>query len=155
MVAPPPEAPLRLTDTKRYRIDSPLWNHRAEALIVNWIPHCIEQISDPDLREGGINNFVDAARKLAESLPPGVFNTPSALWARAMTDLVDGNVVEGLARAEDREGPAVGRQPIEQRQQQVDALLLHQPPDEAAHGLIVGRGQAQFRQQPGPAARLA
>ncbi len=65
VVAPPPETPLRLIDTKHYRIDSPLWNHRAKALIVNWIPHCIEKISDPALREGGINNFVDAANKLA------------------------------------------------------------------------------------------
>ena len=32
---------------------------------MNWIPHCIDKISDPDLREGGINNFVDAANKLA------------------------------------------------------------------------------------------
>jgi uncharacterized protein len=28
------------------------------------IPHCIAKISDPDLREGGINNFIDAANKL-------------------------------------------------------------------------------------------
>jgi DUF1680 family protein len=64
VVVPPPEMPLTLIDTKRYRIDSPLWNHRAKALIVNWIPHCIEKISDPNVREGGINNFVEAAKKL-------------------------------------------------------------------------------------------
>jgi len=65
-VAKPPSEPhLRLIDTKPYRIDSPLWNSRAKALIVNWIPHCIAKISDPNLREGGINNFIDAANKLA------------------------------------------------------------------------------------------
>lgn len=65
VVAPPPAAPLELVDTKRYRIDSPLWTGRAKALIINWIPHCIRKISDPDLREGGINNFIDAANALA------------------------------------------------------------------------------------------
>ncbi|MHC4628708.1 MAG: glycoside hydrolase family 127 protein, partial [Planctomycetota bacterium] len=61
----PPAAHLDLIDTKQYTIDSPLWNSRAKALIVNWIPHCIDKISDPNLREGGINNFIDAANKLA------------------------------------------------------------------------------------------
>lgn len=65
VVMPPPETPLTLIDTKHYRLDSPLWNHRAKALIAHWIPHCIARISDPDLREGGINNFIDAANKLA------------------------------------------------------------------------------------------
>ncbi|UCG58822.1 MAG: glycoside hydrolase family 127 protein [Phycisphaerales bacterium] len=62
---PPPATHLDLIDTKHYTIDSPLWNSRAKALIVNWIPHCISKISDPNLREGGINNFIDAANKLA------------------------------------------------------------------------------------------
>lgn len=61
----PPEGHLQLIDTRHYAIDSPLWNDRAKALIVNWIPHCIRKISDPELREGGINNFVDAAKALA------------------------------------------------------------------------------------------
>lgn len=63
--SPPPSPHLDLIDTKHYTIDSPLWNSRAKALIVNWIPHCIAKISDPNLREGGINNFIDAANKLA------------------------------------------------------------------------------------------
>ena len=65
VVDPPPARHLDPIDTKNYRIDSPLWNARAKALIVNWIPHCIKKISDPDLKEGGINNFIDAANKLA------------------------------------------------------------------------------------------
>ena len=65
VIAPPPEAHLDPVDTKTYRINSPLWNSRVKALIVNWIPHCINKISDPELREGGINNFIDAANKLA------------------------------------------------------------------------------------------
>ncbi len=64
-VEPPPATHLGLIDTKHYKIDSPLWNSRAKALIVNWVPHCIDKISDPNLKEGGINNLIDAANKLA------------------------------------------------------------------------------------------
>jgi hypothetical protein len=63
--SPPPGAHLSSVDTRRYTIDSPLWNSRAKALIVNWIPHCIDKISDPNVKEGGINNFLDAANKVA------------------------------------------------------------------------------------------
>ena len=62
---PPPGKHLDLVDTKTYKIDSRLWNSRAKALIVNWIPHCIKMINDPELPQGGINNFIDAANKLA------------------------------------------------------------------------------------------
>ena len=62
---PPPATHLDPVYTKHYKIDNPLWNSRAKALIVNWIPHCIDKISDPNLKEGGINNFIDAANKLA------------------------------------------------------------------------------------------
>lgn len=61
----PPTRHLELIDTESYTIDSPLWNDRAKALLVHWIPHCIGEISDPDLKEGGINNFINAAKKLA------------------------------------------------------------------------------------------
>jgi uncharacterized protein len=43
-----------------------LWNARAKALIVNWIPHCIEMINRTDLTQGpgGIDNFVEAGKAL-------------------------------------------------------------------------------------------
>ncbi|MCA9262236.1 MAG: glycoside hydrolase family 127 protein, partial [Planctomycetales bacterium] len=62
--SPPGPTPLDVVYTKRYKIDSPLWNHRAKAIITAWIPHCIKEINRPDLKEGGINNFVEAAKKL-------------------------------------------------------------------------------------------
>lgn len=65
VIAAPPQQHLEPIDTGPYKIDSPLWNGRAKALIVNWIPHCITKINDPDLPQGGINNFIDAANKLA------------------------------------------------------------------------------------------
>ena len=95
-VPPPPAEHLDPVDTRTYRIDSPLWNHRAKALIVNWIPHCINKISDPDLPQGGINNFIDAANKLAGK-PHGnhrgyvfsnawVYNTIESICVALMVD---------------------------------------------------------------------
>ncbi|HOM60838.1 MAG TPA: glycoside hydrolase family 127 protein [Anaerohalosphaeraceae bacterium] len=65
VLPPPPKKALQPVDTQRYTIHNPLWNSRAKALLVNWIPHCIRKISDPQLKEGGINNFIEAAKKLA------------------------------------------------------------------------------------------
>jgi hypothetical protein len=66
VVSPPPADRLDVVYTKKYKIDSPLWNSRAKALIVNWIPHCIDQINDPNLKQGqgGIDNFIEAAKAL-------------------------------------------------------------------------------------------
>lgn len=51
--------------TNRYRIDSPLWDHRLKRVVTNWIPHCYTKMSDASVKEGGIQNFVEAGRKLA------------------------------------------------------------------------------------------
>jgi hypothetical protein len=63
---PPPPKQLDAVYTKRFKIDSPLWSARAKALIVNWIPHCIDQINRTDIEigPGGIDNFVEAGKKL-------------------------------------------------------------------------------------------
>ena len=63
--APPPQR-LGVVYTKSYSIDSPLWNARAKALIVNWIPHVIDYCERTDLKEGqgGIDNFIEAGKAL-------------------------------------------------------------------------------------------
>jgi DUF1680 family protein len=61
----PPAKHLEPVATTKYRITSPFWRARAKAQIVHWIPHCIRKIDDPKLPEGGIENFVLAANKLA------------------------------------------------------------------------------------------
>ena len=63
---PPPKDRLNVVYTKKYSIDSPLWNSRAKALIANWIPHCIDQINRTNLTQGqgGIDNFIEAAKAL-------------------------------------------------------------------------------------------
>jgi len=61
----PPETHLSAVPTIGHTITSPFWWPRTKALIVNWIPHCIRKIADPQTPEGGIQNFVEAGRKLA------------------------------------------------------------------------------------------
>lgn len=62
----PPAERLDVVYTKRYKLDSRLWNARAKSLIVNWIPHCIDYIDRTNLTQGqgGIDNFVEAAKAL-------------------------------------------------------------------------------------------
>lgn len=66
VTAPPPAERLDVVYTKRYKIDSPLWTGRAKALMVNWIPWCIDQIERDTLTlgPGGLDNFIDAAKAL-------------------------------------------------------------------------------------------
>jgi DUF1680 family protein len=69
---PPPSTHLDAVYTKHFKINNPLWSARAKALMVNWIPHCIDQINRTDLQQGpgGIDNFVEAAKAMA-GLPHG------------------------------------------------------------------------------------
>ncbi len=66
VVNPPEEKRLDVVYTRRYKIDNPLWNDRAKALIVDWIPHCIEMIERTGLErgQGGLDNFTEAAKAL-------------------------------------------------------------------------------------------
>lgn len=63
---PPPPQQLGAVYTRNFRVDSKFWSPRFKALIVDWIPHCIAVInrSDVTLGEGGIDNFVEAGKKL-------------------------------------------------------------------------------------------
>lgn len=62
---PPPAGHLQPVWTTQYSISSPFWRPRVKNLIVHWIPHCAAKIDDPQLPEGGLENFVQAAEKLA------------------------------------------------------------------------------------------
>jgi DUF1680 family protein len=64
---PPPKDRLDVVYTKNYSVDSPLWNDRTKSLIASWIPHCVDEINDLNLREGGINNFIQAGKRLARN----------------------------------------------------------------------------------------
>jgi DUF1680 family protein len=68
VVTPPPSNRLEVVYTKPYKINSPFWNARVKALIVNWIPHCIDEINSTNIAknkgDGGIDNFIEAAKAL-------------------------------------------------------------------------------------------
>jgi len=88
----PPRTRLEAVPTRRYTVDSALWSERIKRQIVNWIPHCIAQLSKPDLAEGGIENFVQAGNKNAgRPYKPHV----GAPWANAYTL----NTVEAMCLA--------------------------------------------------------
>ena len=66
-VTMPPQAKrLDVVYTRRYKIDSKLWNDRAKSMIVDWIPWCVDQIERSDLKtgDGGLDNFIEAAKAL-------------------------------------------------------------------------------------------
>lgn len=65
VTAPPPAEHLQPVWPTRYQLTSPFWRNRVKNLIVNWIPHCVQECEDPAAKEGGIQNFVEAGRKLA------------------------------------------------------------------------------------------
>jgi uncharacterized protein len=64
----PPADRLDVVYTRKYSIDSKLWNQRAKSLIVDWIPHCIRMCERTDIApmrgDGGLDNFVEAAKAL-------------------------------------------------------------------------------------------
>jgi hypothetical protein len=62
----PPKERLNVVYTTRYSIDNPMWNQRAKTLIVDWIPHCVEQCERTDLTQGqgGLDNFIEAGKAL-------------------------------------------------------------------------------------------
>lgn len=65
VVQPPPKSPLGYVEPCSFKLDSPFWNARIKAQIVHWIPHCADKLNESDLKEGGMNNFVQAGNKLA------------------------------------------------------------------------------------------
>lgn len=88
----PPKQRLEPVPTHAYKIDSPFWNERIKRQIVNWIPHCIAKLSEPGLKEGGFENFVEAAKKNAGQPYKAHVGPP---WANAYTH----NTVESMCLA--------------------------------------------------------
>lgn len=65
----------------KYKINSSFWQERLKYQIVNWIPHCIAKNEEPNLKEGGIDNIVEAGKKLrGEKAKPHVGYPFSNAW---------------------------------------------------------------------------
>ena len=54
----------RVEPCRGTKINSTFWNARIKNIIITWIPYCYNQLSNTSLAEGGINNFIQAGRKL-------------------------------------------------------------------------------------------
>src|SRR5206468_11771867 len=65
---PPPPEQLRFVVTRPYAMTGPFWALRVKALITSWIPYCVDQCNRTDIPpgrgDGGIDNFVEAAKAL-------------------------------------------------------------------------------------------
>ncbi|HUO09707.1 MAG TPA: beta-L-arabinofuranosidase domain-containing protein [Phycisphaerae bacterium] len=61
---PPAVEKLKAVYVSNYQVSSPFWREPLKNEIVHWIPHCIETIDEPNLPEGGINNIIEAGKKL-------------------------------------------------------------------------------------------
>jgi DUF1680 family protein len=92
VVEPPPGEALRPVTMSHYTVTSPLLKARLKQVIIHWIPHCYDKLSDPRLPEGGIENFVQAANKLAGKPAARHRGAP---WANAYTH----NTVESMCLA--------------------------------------------------------
>ena len=129
---PPPAAALDWLPPQIYQITSPFWRPRLKALTLNWLPHCIAKIEDPATREGGLENFVQAANKLAGQ--PGarhvgpvfanawVYNTLESICLALMVDPGDDT--------DWRAGQARLRQTLEKW---IPVILAAQEPDGYLH----------------------
>jgi DUF1680 family protein len=59
-----PEPGINPIPPTHYSVSSPLWRERLAKVITHWIPHCYRTLSEANLKEGGINNIVEAGKKL-------------------------------------------------------------------------------------------
>lgn len=65
VVEPKPSVHWRRVETGRWAVSGSFMRPRLKNQIVNWIPYLIRKIEDPKTPEGGLDNFRQAARKLA------------------------------------------------------------------------------------------
>jgi DUF1680 family protein len=77
---------------RSYKISGAMWVGRMKPLITTWLPHCVDELEDPNLPEGGINNFIEAGKKLAGQPHKPQSGAP---WANAYVH----NTVESICDA--------------------------------------------------------
>lgn len=94
VIVQPPLTLVRLDPVypRSYKISSKMYAARMKPLICVWLPHCVAELENPNLPEGGINNFLEAGKKLA-----GQPHKPhsGAPWANAYVH----NTVESMCDA--------------------------------------------------------
>jgi hypothetical protein len=142
--AAPPAGALEEAPLGRYSVSSQLWRARLKALIVNWVPHVVAKLNQPKLPEGGIDNFVEAGKKLAGQ-PHGDHIGPP--WANAYTL----NALESICAAllvdpqGDAEIAAAQSGLRANLEDWIPKILAAQEPDGWLHTQYTLRGGARWR----------
>ena len=77
-----------------FKVSSPLWKARLKKQLTVWLPHVIDKLSDVNVAEGGIQNFVEAGKKLSGQTAKAHV-PPSAPWSNAYVL----NAVEAMSEA--------------------------------------------------------
>jgi uncharacterized protein len=104
----PPATHLSFVWPRAYQVTSSFWRARLKSLIVNWIPHCVAKIEDPQTKEGPLENFVQAGKKLAgqpaKHVGPVFANTwtYNTLESMCLALLVDPQGDAEIAAAQDK-----------------------------------------------------
>jgi len=140
----PPKTHLQAVPTTAYTITSPFWRARAKALIVNWIPHCIRKIEDPETKEGGIQNFVEAGRKLAGAKDARHFGAVFAnTWVyNTVESMCVALEVDPQGDAEILAAQAAMRKTLEDW---IPKILSAQEPDGYLHTMYTVQGHPRWR----------
>jgi uncharacterized protein len=77
-----------------FKVSSPLWKARLKKQLTVWLPHVLDKLSDVNVAEGGIQNFVEAGKKLSGQAAKG--HVPSNMpWSNAYVL----NAVEAMSEA--------------------------------------------------------
>ncbi|MCY2988108.1 MAG: glycoside hydrolase family 127 protein [Planctomycetota bacterium] len=140
---PPPATHLAAVPTTTYSITSPFWRARTKGLIVNWIPHCVRKIDDPQTREGGLENFVQAGRKLAgqpdaKHVGPVFANT----WVyNTVESMCIALLVDAQGDAEILQAQAAMRKTLDDW---IPKILSAQEPDGYLHTMYTIQGQRRW-----------
>lgn len=143
VVAPPPAKHLEPLWSTPYQVSSPFWSPRIKSLIVNWIPHCVRKMSDPKTPEGGIENFVQAGRKLAG-------NTDAVHVGPVFADGWFYNIVESMCLAQlidpqgDQEIIASQTSLRQTLEDWIPKILGAQAPDGYLHTQYIIQGQPRW-----------
>ncbi len=145
-----PAAPLvglRALAVPRFSVTTPFWRDRLRATVINWIPHCVAENEKPDLKEGGLNNLLAAADKLAGRPAPAHRGYPfSNAWV--LNTLEAACLAQQLEPGDDAELAAAQAGLRETIERWIPVMLAAQEPDgyfQTRYTLGTAREQADGR----------
>ena len=128
VLEPAPLARLAAVDPNAWSVTTPFWRERLRNVVINWIPHCVAECEKPDLKEGGINNFIAAADKLAGRPAPAHIDYPfSNAWV--LNTLEAACLAQQLEPGDDTELAAAQKSLREVVDRWIPIVLSAQQPD--------------------------